>query len=526
MCVISSVLIFALCLVGAEPPQNDSERYVQASLIIAQCKEEITRINKTLKDDRFSHQSVARQELEDEREVFRKTFREESLKGAKALKTWIEDNPSPVKSIKTLKRWHLIGVLFAGAQSCKDALVYFDKCQNHDLFPSFRINDVLVSKEVEGLVSHCNKIIDGVEEDPQNGESEYSYSGKTIYTLNLLLQKDGKRLIDTRPYLSYEIERLSRRIFSRDELAQAEEAFRKLSPNGSVLVEPPFILVGGPGRFAGRILPERIGPGGGEHTSARDDVNSLKLVYSGIVQPTEERLNEEYFDKEPQNLIPIFLVGGNMNTEGLRGFSRYCEEVHLRSCGLRIGYHFSYDNSIMVWLATGGGTLNHELVHVLMEADFPSAPGWLAEGMASLNEELGKRNEPNDNYRLLYTKEALDRFRRLIPLETLIALQRSDFERGPLVRLHGAFARYFCMYLLKKHAVLPKVYKDIRALPLKSVSAQTAVLEKHLRPLRINDIQRKWEAWVKNQQVPSKWASLKNEIHDEVEQLQDIPWAR
>jgi len=52
-----------------------------------------------------------------------------------------------------------------------------------------------------------------------------------------------------------------------------------------------------------------------------------------------------------------------------------------------LGYYNPADNLIM---ATGGstgyGTLLHEMIHALIEADFPQAPPWLNEGLASLYE--------------------------------------------------------------------------------------------------------------------------------------------
>jgi tetratricopeptide (TPR) repeat protein len=52
-----------------------------------------------------------------------------------------------------------------------------------------------------------------------------------------------------------------------------------------------------------------------------------------------------------------------------------------------LGYYNPGDNLIM---ATGGaagyGTLLHEMIHALMAADFPEAPAWLNEGLASLYE--------------------------------------------------------------------------------------------------------------------------------------------
>lgn len=74
-----------------------------------------------------------------------------------------------------------------------------------------------------------------------------------------------------------------------------------------------------------------------------------------------------------------------------------------------LGYYNPRDNLIM---ATGGetgyGTLLHEMVHAMMENDFPGAPLWLSEGLASLYERTrwsqGKL-EPLPNWRMDQLKE-------------------------------------------------------------------------------------------------------------------------
>jgi hypothetical protein len=43
-------------------------------------------------------------------------------------------------------------------------------------------------------------------------------------------------------------------------------------------------------------------------------------------------------------------------------------------------------------IATGGGTLVHEIVHPYVEADFPDAPPWLNEGLGSLFEQSAEQD--------------------------------------------------------------------------------------------------------------------------------------
>lgn len=69
-----------------------------------------------------------------------------------------------------------------------------------------------------------------------------------------------------------------------------------------------------------------------------------------------------------------------------------------------LGYYNPADNLIM---ATGGrvgyGTLLHEMIHALLNADFPEAPAWLNEGLASLYERTrweGGKLVPLPNWRM------------------------------------------------------------------------------------------------------------------------------
>ena len=42
-------------------------------------------------------------------------------------------------------------------------------------------------------------------------------------------------------------------------------------------------------------------------------------------------------------------------------------------------------------IATGGGTLVHEIVHPFMRANFPACPAWFSKGQASLYEQAAEK---------------------------------------------------------------------------------------------------------------------------------------
>lgn len=68
-----------------------------------------------------------------------------------------------------------------------------------------------------------------------------------------------------------------------------------------------------------------------------------------------------------------------------------------------MGYYNRRDNLLLATVYGGYGTLLHEMMHGLVSADFPEAPGWLDEGLATLYDRTqwrGNRLVPLPNWRL------------------------------------------------------------------------------------------------------------------------------
>ena len=58
---------------------------------------------------------------------------------------------------------------------------------------------------------------------------------------------------------------------------------------------------------------------------------------------------------------------------------------------LFFGFYMSGERKMVMNIATGTGTLAHELVHPLLAEDFPNVSSWFNEGFASLYEQSGSR---------------------------------------------------------------------------------------------------------------------------------------
>ena len=98
------------------------------------------------------------------------------------------------------------------------------------------------------------------------------------------------------------------------------------------------------------------------------------------VQPVCDALLASYFRQLPDRPVTILMFA----TEA--AYRRAAEQLFFDRRVSRFGYYKPGRRTVLVNLAEGDGGLLHELTHVLMDADFPNAPLWLQEGLATLHE--------------------------------------------------------------------------------------------------------------------------------------------
>ncbi len=67
-------------------------------------------------------------------------------------------------------------------------------------------------------------------------------------------------------------------------------------------------------------------------------------------------------------------------------------ELRFKSGHPFMGYFNKRDNVIFATVMGGYGTLLHEMIHALIFADFPEAPGWLEEAFATIYERTKWQN--------------------------------------------------------------------------------------------------------------------------------------
>jgi len=196
----------------------------------------------------------------------------------------------------------------------------------------------------------------------------------------------------------------------------------------SVVLSKPFVVIGdeSPGRVRARA----------ERT----------------VNWATRRLKRQYFAKDPNDIIDIWLFNGKSS------YRKYAWELFRDRPTTPFGYSSAEHRALVMNIATGGGTLVHEIVHPLMAANFPECPAWLNEGMGSLYEQSSDRNGRivgMTNWRLAGLQKAIKKG-KVPSFRTLLSSSEYEFyHEDP--GTNYAQARYLCYYLQEK-GVLERFY--------------------------------------------------------------------
>ena len=155
------------------------------------------------------------------------------------------------------------------------------------------------------------------------------------------------------------------------------------------------------------------------------------------------------FDKAPAEAISVYLF------PNAKTYEEFCTKKYSAPCIAHFGFYEPGNRYMVMNIGLGVGTLTHEIVHPLVEADFPSAPTWINEGIASVFEQpqIPKPGEIHGgkNWRWPRVKKALgtpsekDKAR----LEHYFGM-KDDVFRGDDEDLNYATARYICQWLDEK----------------------------------------------------------------------------
>jgi hypothetical protein len=202
-----------------------------------------------------------------------------------------------------------------------------------------------------------------------------------------------------------------------------------------------------------------------------------------------KRLQEQYFEATPDRIIDIWLFKDKATYE------QYNEELFGAAPHTPFGYYSSARNALVMNIATGGGTLVHEIVHPFVEANFPTCPAWFNEGLASLYEQCSDREGRiwgSTNWRLAGLQRTISDG-ELPTFQELCSTSTADFynsTRGS----NYAQARYLCYYL-QENELLEKYYDEFVANCDDDPSGY-ATLVRVLGDPEMEQFQKDWEKFV------------------------------
>lgn len=171
--------------------------------------------------------------------------------------------------------------------------------------------------------------------------------------------------------------------------------------------------------------------------------------------------NDELMDRYEQTIVPIVRALSNsyFSEKALHPISiLLCSsDEAFRDCNLRLdqlernqysGLYSRKQRRLLINIASGEGTLAHELTHALAHVDFPAMPEWFDEGLASLHEECrfsadGTQLIGDHNWRTHAAMTALNSGE----LRLLKDVVSNRFGAAHRAATDYAYVRTFCLYL-------------------------------------------------------------------------------
>ena len=241
--------------------------------------------------------------------------------------------------------------------------------------------------------------------------------------------------------------------FTNAQYAAHIAALKKKLPSKefSIVLEKPFVVVGD--------LPA---------------ADLRKRWAAGTVRWPAVKLKAAYFKKDPIHILDIWLFKDEASYE------QHSKALWGSKPSTPYGYYSSFNRALVMNIATGGGTLVHEIVHPFVEANFPDCPAWFNEGLGSLYEQSTERNGSS-------APASCPPSRRLPGRATAVFYTSA---RGN----NYAQARYLCYYL-QERGLLRKYYRAFHA-NRKTDPTGYGTLVATLSKPDMAVFQKRWEGWV------------------------------
>jgi len=176
-------------------------------------------------------------------------------------------------------------------------------------------------------------------------------------------------------------------------------------------------------------------------------------------------------------------------------YRRFAKKLFGSEPSTPFGYYSSTHRALVMNIATGGGTLVHEIVHPYVAENFPGCPSWLNEGLGSLYEQSAEREGRIvglTNWRLKGLQEAIEET-RTVPLDELLGTTTAQFY-GANSGLHYAQARYL-LYWLQQQGKLKEYWHAFRDAHIEDPTG-LATFQKVAGVRDVAAFQKEWEQYV------------------------------
>jgi len=192
------------------------------------------------------------------------------------------------------------------------------------------------------------------------------------------------------------------------------------------------------------------------------------------------RLRTTLFDREPDRPITVWVWPDEESY--MRGSSAVLGSIP----DTPYGFFLPCKCALVVNAGYGWGTLVHEVVHAYMDADFPEAPVWVQEGIATLYEK--------SQWRLPSLQSELV---RAPSFHRMAKAGRSEFT-GKEGYLYYATAGYL-FHWLKERGLLERFYREHRRRKGDGIDVLHDVTGSE-----ISDLRTSWEAFVRSSIVSAR----------------------
>jgi len=243
----------------------------------------------------------------------------------------------------------------------------------------------------------------------------------------------------------------------------------------TVLVQKPFVVVGD------------------------ESADMVRRRAAATVGWAVDHLKQSYFTRDPDVVLTIWLFKDKASYE------KHAEQLFGRKPTTPYGYYSRRNRALVMNIATGGGTLVHEIVHPFVEANFPDCPAWFNEGLGSLYEQSGEREGRIvgfTNWRLSGLQKAIGQG-ALPTFKDLTGTTTGEFYTKHSGRNY-AQARYL-LYYLQQRGLLRTFYRRFLADHEKDPTGYEtlkAVLE--LTDAEMPEFERTWRQWVMTLRYPER----------------------